>query len=181
MTMWRSSLLALTAAAGLAGGATLAAADGPGDWGGTPWTWNGVYAGVNLGTIDSGGNNSDLVGGVQLGRNWQSGKMVYSLEGDIDFADSDNIDFIGTVRGRLGFLMSPGILAYGTAGIGVINEGGGGGGSKGEGNGNGNGGNSNAELVVGLGVEGKITNSSTVRLEWINFNDSNVDIIRAGM
>src|SRR5262245_22933171 len=46
MTLWRSSLLALAVSAGLIGGATLAAADGPGGgFPNIPWTWTGFYAG----------------------------------------------------------------------------------------------------------------------------------------
>jgi outer membrane immunogenic protein len=169
MTMWRSSLLALTAAAGLAGGATLAAADGlpggrGGEWPNIPWTWTGLYGGVHVGSADAG--DDALVGGVQLGRNWQSGHMVYGIEGDISLSDSDDIDWMGTVRGRLGYLFSPSILGYGTAGLGMINFAHGG---------------DETELVLGLGVEGKLTQATSVRLEYLNFTDSDINVVRAGL
>ena len=168
MTLWRSSLLALTVSVGLAGGASLAAADGPSmgaQWPNIPWTWTGLYGGVHLGSADVGGDDG-FIGGVQLGKNWQTGKIVYGLEGDISFSGVDDVDWFGTFRGRLGYLLSPGILAYGTAGLGIIdfeNDG------------------TETEFVYGLGVEGKVTTTTTVRLEYLGFSDTEVDIIRAGV
>jgi outer membrane immunogenic protein len=174
MTLWRSSLLALSVSAGLLGGATLAAADGPGgrgaEWPNIPWTWTGLYGGVHVGSADAGRDDA-LVGGVQLGRNWQSGKMIYGIEGDVSLSDSDGIDWMGTVRGRLGYLISPSILAYGTAGLGMINFA----------DHHGHGGGDETELVLGVGIEGKLTQSTSVRLEYLNFTDTDIDVIRAGM
>ena len=106
MTLSRSSLLALTVSTTLIGGATLAAADGPSrgaEWPNVPWTWTGLYAGAHIGNVDS-GRDDGFVGGVQFGRNWQMGQIVYGIEGDISFSGADDIDWIGTVRGRLGYL-----------------------------------------------------------------------------
>jgi opacity protein-like surface antigen len=94
------------------------------------------------------------------------GKIVYGIEGDISFSEADSIDWLGTVRGRLGYLLSPGILAYGTAGLGMIDF---------ENHG------TETELVLGLGVEGKLTQTTTVRLEYLNFTDTDLDVIRAGV
>jgi outer membrane immunogenic protein len=146
----------------------MAAADGPprsSDWGTTPWSWTGLYGGVHVGSIDSWWD-SGFVGGVQIGKNWQSGKIVYGIEGDISVSGADGIDWTGTLRGRLGYLMSPSILLYGTAGIGFINF---------EHGGN------ESELVLGLGVEGKLTDTTTVRLEYLNFTDTNADVVRVGI
>jgi outer membrane immunogenic protein len=169
MTLSRSSLLALTVSAALIGGATLAAADGPSrggaEWPNIPWTWTGFYAGVHLGSVDA-GRDDGLIGGVQFGKNWQMGKIVYGIEGDISFSEADSIDWLGTVRGRLGYLLSPGILAYGTAGLGMIDF---------ENHG------TETELVLGLGVEGKLTQTTTVRLEYLNFTDSDINVVRAGL
>jgi outer membrane immunogenic protein len=173
MTMLRSSLLALTVAAGLAGGATLAVADGlpsrGGEWPNIPWSWSGLYGGVHVGSANAG--DDALVGGVQLGRNWQNGLMVYGIEGDISLSDSDDIDWMGTVRGRLGYLLSPNILAYGTAGLGFVNFA----------DHHGHGGGDETELVLGLGVEGKLTQATSVRLEYLNFTDTDIDVVRAGV
>jgi len=168
MTLWRSSLLALTVSAALIGGASLAKADGPtmgGQWPNIPWTWTGLYGGVHVGSADA-GRDDGLIGGVQIGKNWQNGLIVYGLEGDVSFSGADGIDWMGTVRGRIGYLLSPSILAYGTAGLGLIDF---------ERDG------TDAEFVYGIGVEGKLTTTTTVRLEYLNFNDTDVDVIRAGV
>jgi outer membrane immunogenic protein len=87
-----------------------------------------------------------LMGGGQIGYNWQVASFVAGLEGDIQglvgsessaanltfvgplsastgapfvttFNVSRRIDYLGTVRGRLGYLASPGLLVYGTGGL----------------------------------------------------------------
>jgi outer membrane immunogenic protein len=167
MTFWRRSLLALTASLGMVAGATLAAADGPGkggEWPNIPWTWSGLYGGVHIGNADAGWDDG-LIGGVQLGRNWQSGKVVYGLEGDISFSDVEGVDWLATVRGRIGYLIAPSILLYGTGGLGMVNFDHG----------------TETELVLGLGVEGRLTQATTVRLEYVNFTDSDIDVVRVGL
>jgi outer membrane immunogenic protein len=169
MTLWRSSLLALTVSAGIAGGATLAAADGPGpgrggEWPNIPWTWSGLYGGVHVGSIDAWWDDG-LVGGVQVGNNWQNGKVVYGIEADFSLSGADSIDWVGTARGRVGYLLSPSILAYGTAGFGIID-------GKHD---------TDTDFVYGLGVEGKLTQSTSVRLEYLGFSDNDVDLVRVGV
>jgi outer membrane immunogenic protein len=170
MTIWRSSLLALAVSAGLATGAMPAAADGPtkgargAEFPNIPWAWQGLYGGVHLGSAEV-GNDDGLVGGVQIGHNWQNGKVIYGIEGDISFTDFEGVDWMGTVRGRLGYLISPSILIYGTGGLGVIDFDGG----------------SESEFVYGLGIEGRLTQATTVRLEYIGWSDSEIDVIRAGL
>jgi outer membrane immunogenic protein len=64
------------------------------------------------------------VGGVQAGYNWQSGAMVFGLEGDIQAsAAADTFapwkfsnPWFGTVRGRVGYAFNN-ILFYGTGGL----------------------------------------------------------------
>lgn len=169
MTVLRRSLLALAMAAGMVAGANLAAADGPptkrADWPNIPWGWQGLYGGIHIGSADVGFDDG-LVGGVQLGRNWQSGSVVYGLEGDISLSGVDHVDWMATVRGRLGYLISPSILVYGTAGLGLVDF---------QGHG------TETEFVYGVGVEGKLTQSATVRLEYLGWSDSDIDIIRVGM
>src|SRR5262245_13707248 len=168
MTVLRRSLLALAMAASMVAGANLAAADGPAkraDWPNIPWGWQGLYGGVHIGSADVGWDDG-FVGGVQLGRNWQSGSIVYGVEGDISLSGVDHVDWMGTLRGRVGYLISPSILLYGTAGLGFVDF---------ESHG------VETEFVYGIGIEGKLTQTATVRLEYINFTDSDIDVIRAGL
>lgn len=77
-----------------------------------------------------------LFGGVQLGYNWQVERLVFGLETDIQYSDigdaggglySNNpvfgggawadVDWFGTLRGRLGFAVTERVLVYGTAGL----------------------------------------------------------------
>jgi outer membrane immunogenic protein len=78
-------------------------------------------------------SSGGLVGG-QLGYNWQYGRAVAGLEADIDAANIGStlnlaaagstyshtfkIDELASIRGRLGWEVRPGLLAYGTAGLG---------------------------------------------------------------
>jgi outer membrane immunogenic protein len=168
MTFWRRTLLALAASVGMVASAALAIADGPskGDWPNIPWTWQGLYGGVHIGNASTNWDDG-LVAGLQLGRNWQSGKIVYGVEGDISFSGNDSIDWMGTVRGRLGYLISSNILIYGTAGVGFVDTSRHGG--------------TDAEFVAGVGIETKLTQATTVRLEYLNFSDSDIDVVRVGL
>jgi hypothetical protein len=44
---------------------------------------------------------------ARLRFNWQANQIVYGLEGDISLSGSDSIDWLASVRGRLGYLTSP--------------------------------------------------------------------------
>jgi len=79
------------------------------------------------------------IGGVQAGYNWQTGPFVLGIETDIDasgiaksesltvlgtttrpdwFTSADQqLNFLGTVRGRLGYTITPSLLVYGTGGF----------------------------------------------------------------
>lgn len=98
-------------------------------------------AGFGLGlvpTLVGGVQGSGYVAGFQAGGNWQSGSFVGGLEIDLSAAGikgtstaagfdalggrltgvlSDNIDLLGSVRARLGYLVRPDILLYGTGGL----------------------------------------------------------------
>jgi outer membrane immunogenic protein len=92
-----------------------------------------------------GDSPSGFLGGAQLGINWQSGTIVFGVEADIDWLDADEtsvrsadvtifpapvalptrgtvrqeLDWLGTVRGRLGLLVDPrqSLLIYATGGL----------------------------------------------------------------
>jgi outer membrane immunogenic protein len=93
------------------------------------------------------GNRSNVIGGVQAGYNWQTGFWVRGIEADFQgvgrrgslsgsgvalvgpgsgasgfpdtttFTGSTTLDYLGTLRGRLGFTPSPNFLVYGTGGL----------------------------------------------------------------
>jgi outer membrane immunogenic protein len=92
----------------------------------------------------SGGNSSGFIGGGQIGYNWQffNGAALAGVEADIqgiaqsnsntnaatagiigvvpvltNFSLTKRLDYIGTVRGRLGWLFTPTLLVYGTGGL----------------------------------------------------------------
>ncbi len=89
---------------------------------------------VPLNGIDSRG----FVGGFQVGANWQSGPFVGGLEIDLSGTDikgstsnstsangiidqgtqTDKLDWVGSARARLGYLVTPDVLLYGTGGPG---------------------------------------------------------------
>ena len=98
--------------------------------------WSGFYIGANAGAAfnnndnrhvfeDRNGDifiidNSDdsvFVGGGHVGYNWQrEGGWVFGIEGDIQGVDSDIVDYLATIRGRLGWAFGPSLL-YATGGV----------------------------------------------------------------
>jgi len=126
------------------------------------WTWTGFYTGLNLGYgwgssnvnatfIDSGTgavlntagttvHPAGILGGGQVGYNWQSGNWVTGLEADIQGTGqrgsgtifcpagvcavlpvtasiTEKLDWFGTVRGRLGWTVTPETMVYATGGL----------------------------------------------------------------
>jgi len=127
--------------------------------------WSGLYIGGNVGygwgnnsadfeffpiPFDFGVNNTTLdnrsksiVGGAQIGYNWQMGSIVTGLETDIQgsglkgsvtqspvinpiglsdgpesfLTSSEKLSWFGTVRGRLGATVTPDLLLYATGGL----------------------------------------------------------------
>ena len=96
-------------------------------------TWTGLYLGANLGygwaNVGGGSNNlSGVIGGGQLGYNWQMGSLVLGVEGDFQGSgehrsDSiavggvagtidQNIPWFGTLRGRIGYAFGPAMLYF---------------------------------------------------------------------
>jgi len=154
--------MTVLAGAGLA--ATAAEADGMGGVGPAyhelPSIWSGLYGGVHLGYADA-DHDDGVLGGVQLGYNWQASAIVYGVEGDISLTGADSIDWLASARGRLGYLIQPSLLLYGTAGVG---------------------GEDDAGFVYGLGVEGQLTYATTGRIEYLEYDsDDGVSVIRAGL
>jgi outer membrane immunogenic protein len=86
-------------------------------------------------------NPSGFIGGGQIGFNWQTGNVVAGVEADFDGVSAKKtttavfpgsllfapitttytrqLDWLSTVRGRLGFTASPNVLLYVTGGLAV--------------------------------------------------------------
>ena len=93
------------------------------------YNWSGAYAGLNLGyqwgdVTHLGGHPSGILGGAQIGYNWQASAFVFGLETDIQLSGADDTfapykfsnPWFGTLRGRIGYAMNN-ILIYGTGGL----------------------------------------------------------------
>jgi outer membrane immunogenic protein len=100
------------------------------------FNWTGFYAGVHVGygwgdaDLDGGPAQPDgILGGLQLGYNWQArgSRWVLGLETDIAATDitgtdtllgvaTTKLDYFGTIRGRVGYTFDR-MLVYGTAGF----------------------------------------------------------------
>jgi len=164
--------------------------------------WQGLYAGVHAGWGES-GDADGFVGGGQVGYNWQANQFVYGVEADFSLSDistgqtvtfggmwanaNASIDWMATARGRAGVLLDPRILAYATAGVGLAraswdaSAGGFGlavttGGSK-----------TDSSFVWGVGVEGKLSETMSARVEYLGFTSldsigsDGIGVIRAGL
>jgi outer membrane immunogenic protein len=180
-------------------GASLpAAANGPGgpDRGYHPSFWQGLYAGVHAGFGDAGGSLDGFIAGAQIGYNWQRGLIVYGWEADATWSDISesasacvvgvgcakaevSIDWMATVRGRLGYLVQPNLLAYTTAGLGIVGF------SSSQSvsvpglSGSGSFDDTDTGFVIGFGIEGKYNETTTWRIEYLDVDD--IDVIRAGL
>lgn len=109
--------------------------------------WDGYYVGMNAGYIYGVARWTDTLGfttgdfsgtgvmlGLTAGKNWQSGRWVYGIEGDVSLAEllassgaftcilldcRTSLTGLGTLRLRAGYLVTPDILFFGTGGLAV--------------------------------------------------------------
>jgi outer membrane immunogenic protein len=107
------------------------------------YNWTGFYAGANLGAefmrdsatnagVNQKLNSGSLMGGVQAGYNFQSGPIVYGVEGDIGYGRPSKTRTFGsntvkasqgvngTLRARVGYTVDRALI-YGTGGLAVAN------------------------------------------------------------
>lgn len=89
-----------------------------------PIMWSGFYIGANVGAAWDDSEDVEIVddaaflAGGHLGYNWQTpSNIVLGIEGDLGYLD--DAEYLGTVRGRLGYAFGP-TLAYATGGAAFI-------------------------------------------------------------
>ena len=184
------------------------------------FTWTGFYGGLNIGYSAGDVNNSatidrfltglplpgtligtngarsalnGMIGGGQLGYNWQVTNWLVGLEADIQGSDqhgwssitclacsddgtniltnlNEHLDWFGTVRGRAGWLVSPELLFYATGGLAYGHVG-----VTGSATGNFNlttvnlpgTSSTRAGWTVGVGTEWHLTGAWTAKLEYL--------------
>ncbi len=116
------------------------------------WSWTGLYIGANLGggwaqgtetdsivgvaSVSTSETLSGIIGGGQIGYNWQAGNFVFGLEADVDGSGenvtnnfscavfvagcgvsvTDRVNAFGTARGRVGMAFDR-WLVYATGGF----------------------------------------------------------------
>jgi outer membrane immunogenic protein len=192
------SLLALTATSALAADiprgmpVTKAPAFVPG------YTWTGFYAGINggygWGNSDWNGflSDTDVSGGLvglTAGYNWQTGALVFGLEGDIDWSNirgsfasatcpigcETKNNWLGTVRGRIGYAFDR-VMPYVTGGLAV-------GDIKASRAGFVGASDINAGWTIGGGVEGALFGNVTAKLEYlyVDLGSINCSIANCGV
>jgi outer membrane immunogenic protein len=96
-----------------------------------PFNWGGLYAGLNAG--GGFGDASGFLVGGQIGYNWQVNQIVFGVETDLQWAgisststlavggatlnDKQELEWFGTLRGRVGYAPWERFLPYATAGV----------------------------------------------------------------
>jgi outer membrane immunogenic protein len=97
--------------------------------------WGGPYIGAHIGGVwndfnsaapgtGPSGSSESIMGGGQMGYNWQNGRIVYGAEGDWSWQDLNSQngtahfseDWQATIRGRVGYAVGP-WLPYVTGGL----------------------------------------------------------------
>lgn len=99
--------------------------------------------GPDFSLVNNQNADASFMGGIQAGYNYQADELVYGLEADISFAarnsgwktsvatpsvysnpvernyirTKSNLNWFGTLRGRLGYALSEEFMIYGTAGV----------------------------------------------------------------
>ena len=139
------------------------------------------------GQIPAGGtktvSDDNLIGGLQAGYNWQTESIVYGLEADLQASSlkSDqqggfsfdgcgcfnvSMSGFGTVRARVGALVSPDVLIYGTGGLIIGNL------SYSAADSSPVGSDSHLSLgwTAGAGAEFKVSQNTSVKLEGLYYN-----------
>jgi outer membrane immunogenic protein len=159
------------------------------------YNWSSVYIGGNVGygyataslSDDFGDsfneNLTGVIGGGQIGANYQIGALVFGIEADFDASDqthtgsafgiseTDQINWIGTVRGRIGGAYDRWFF-YATAGggEGKLSE------NLSTPFGSINASQTHAAWAVGAGIEYGITEYLSARVEYLYLDTGNMNV-----
>jgi outer membrane immunogenic protein len=92
------------------------------------YDWNGFYAGVHVGAFGSDNSDVGFLGGGQVGYNYQVGRYVFGVEGELagtsvgesvsfmGLRTEASVDWVATLAARFGWLVDPRWLVYGKFG-----------------------------------------------------------------
>jgi outer membrane immunogenic protein len=115
------------------------------------YNWTGCYIGANVGggwsrmdttRVSDGANfgredDNGVIGGGQLGCDFQTGSLVFGVQGQFDFgnvngrhaltdfptfSETNSLRSIGTATGRIGYLLTPALLGYGKVGVAFMRD-----------------------------------------------------------
>jgi outer membrane immunogenic protein len=153
--------------------------------GSLPFIWQGLYAGLNLG-----GGVSDVGGfifGGQIGYNWQVNRLVFGIETDLQYSGQDHtstiagvpvpvtqdLDWFGTFRGRVGYAVWDRWLPYVTAGIAY--------GTRAVSAGGFSASDTGVGWAIGVGVEYAINQAWSARLEYLHISLSDFTPVFGGV
>lgn len=169
-----------------------------------PYSWTGLYIGLNAGYASAkvadtlagaavGSVSTNLTGGIggaQFGYNYQFGNVIVGFEADFDgnmatksftiggaaTSGTNQIPWVGTLRGRLGYAFDR-FLLYVTAGgaatqlISTINVGA---------IGNASTTYTHGAWTAGAGLEAAFAENFSVRVEYLYLDTGNVDVAQIG-
>jgi outer membrane immunogenic protein len=93
-----------------------------------PFYWTGAYAGADIGGAWSNqssgfgtGSSSGVIGGLYAGYNWQfAPQWVLGVELDGSWPDLSRVNWLASIRGRIGYTPVPTVLLYFTGGLASI-------------------------------------------------------------
>lgn len=93
------------------------------------WAWGDVDATTTIPTEAFSYSTDGFIGGAHVGVNWQASTLVFGIEADIEGSGlggsgvgtfgnihSTDVNWLGSVRGRLGVTVTPRTLLYATGG-----------------------------------------------------------------
>jgi opacity protein-like surface antigen len=119
------------------------------------------------------GDAHSFMGGAQIGYNWQFGQFVVGVESDISATDFEGMNWLATVRGRLGYAWDR-VMPYATAGLAIAEIDTPFVGSSSE---------TDTGWTAGGGIEVAVSDTISLRAEYLHFDVADVDgdIVRGGI